>query len=206
MQSTINWGALSGISVLLLACSPQPPTPMKTLPAISSEAWAQQDVATNVQDWDRAATKIADELEHNSMLVGKLRDSGSAKSRAASGNTFFIRVENDSMFLRQLKAALETEICDRGGATSESPIGAYTIDLRVDVVRWGSRLSSAPDVKRREAVWQATLLSGSKTALSVRQPFYIRDSDVALYENVPYVPSPNETLAQNARQLRYSSQ
>ena len=69
MQVPINWVLLGSVAALVSACSPQPPTIMKALPAAASEAWAPQDVATNVQDWDRAAKRIADGLEDHGMLA-----------------------------------------------------------------------------------------------------------------------------------------
>jgi hypothetical protein len=192
MQGSFNWVALGSVGALVLACSAQPlvisaqpPAIMKISPPFWFEAWAPQDVATNVQDWDRAARMIADGLAEHGMLAGGLPGAGYAQSRSSPGNTFFLRFQQDSMFLQQLKEALETEITNRGGTTTALPAGAFVIDLRVDVIQWGSRLSSQPYMLRSEAVWQAALLSGGKTVLSIRQPFYIRDADVPLYENIP---------------------
>jgi hypothetical protein len=203
MQGPVDWVALGSVGALVLACSAQPPAIMKTLPPFSFEAWAPQDVATNVQDWDRAARNIADGLADHGMLAVRLPGAGTAQSRSSPGNTFSIRVQQDSMFLQQLKAALETEITNRGGTTTDLPTGAFVMDLRVDVVQWGSRLITQPDVPRREAVWRAALLSGGKIVLSFRQPFYIYDADIPLYE---YIPPPDEVLARTARPLRYSAQ
>jgi hypothetical protein len=201
MRKAINWVTLASAGALVIGCSASPPTPMKTLPAMSSEAWAPQDVATNVQDWDRAAAKIADGLEYNGMLGS--RYSQSHPSSSNPGNTFLLRIQGGSMFLRQLKGAVETEITRRGGTTSDSPNGAIIIDLRVDVVQWGSRLHSEPGVLRRAGVWQAAVLSGNKTALSFRQPFSIYDSDLPLYQQTS---SLDQALARTARPLHYGIQ
>ena len=63
MQVATNLAAIGGAVALVAACSAEPPTIMKTLPPVASEAWVPQDIATNVQDWDRAAKRIADGLE-----------------------------------------------------------------------------------------------------------------------------------------------
>jgi hypothetical protein len=203
MQVATNLAAIGGAVALVAACSAEPPTIMKTLPPVASEAWVPQDIATNVQDWDRAAKRIADGLEVNGLLVGGPPAEGQAQSQTAPGRSFFLQVQQDSQFLRQLKGALETEITSRGGTTSDSPTGSLIMVLSVDVVQWGSRWSWQPGVLRREAVWQAALLSGGKTALSFREPFYIFNSDISLYQRVS---APDEVLASTARRLQYRAQ
>ena len=204
MHAAIRWAALGGIATLTQACTTQPLVTWKMIPGFGMEPWAPQDLATNVQDWDRAAHKIVEGLEANGLVADRSSGTGSPKAAAAPANTFFLRLHGDSVFLLQLKGALESEITSRGGATSDSPAGAYTLDLRVDVVRWGSRLSSQPYTARREAVWQASLISDNRRiVLSFREPFYIKDSDIALYERAS---PPDETLANMARPLRYRTQ
>ena len=103
MHVATNLATLGGAVALVAACSAEPPTIMKTLPPLTSEAWAPQDIATNVQDWDRAAKRIADGLEVSGLLVGRSPAEGQSQSQAAAGHTFFLRVQQDSQFLRQLK-------------------------------------------------------------------------------------------------------
>jgi hypothetical protein len=43
---------------------------------------------------------------------------------------------------------------------------------------------------------------GQMTALSFREPFYIYDSDIPLYEEVS---GPDEALTQSARPIRFST-
>jgi hypothetical protein len=81
-------------------------------------------------------------------------------------------------------------------------MGGVEIDLRVDVVPWGSRRTDEPNVLRREAVWQATVQMGQMTTLSFREPFYIYDSDIPLYEEIP---GPDAALLQSARTLQFST-
>jgi hypothetical protein len=198
MHAAMKWITVCGIAMLGASCSPEPRQIMKIstidVPsAITAEKW--QDVATNVQDWDRAAAKIAKGLEDAGMFP-------SPQSPAAARNAFFIKTQQHSTFLSQLQGALETEITNRGGTISASAGGAFRIDLRVDVVQWGSGLYlfGGP---RFEAVWQATMMSGDRIVLSFREPFYISGSDVSLYQ---IVSRPDEDLARNARRLRYMTQ
>jgi hypothetical protein len=168
--------------------APQPPQIVKMAPAIAYETWAPQDFATNVQDWDRAATRIADGLRSNGLLGG------------TEPHAFSVKPEQDSMFLRQLSGALKNQIISRGG-----PAFDMTIELTVDVVPWASRPGSAPYVPRREAVWQATAWAGGKV-MSFREPMYIFESDVGLYVLLPPPPpSQGQVLASTARPLRYST-
>jgi hypothetical protein len=181
----------------IAACSPEPPAVMKALPPLTIETWAPQDLATNVQDWDRAAAKIASSLVANGLLP-ELRQPGTTPSER-----FFLHAENGSPFLKQLRGALETDITMRGGTVTDFPAGAVTIDLGVDIVEWGSRLSAQPGLLRREAVWQAKVMSGNQIALSIREPFYIFPSDEPLYQTGLM---PDEALAMSARPLRYTTQ
>jgi hypothetical protein len=104
------------------------------------------------------------------------------------------------MFLRQLDGALENEIIRRGGAT-----GDMNVDLKVSIVPWGSRLDSQPYTPRREGIWQARVEVG-KDVMSFREPFYMLDSDVGLYAQLPAPPpSPDQVLASTARPLRYTT-
>jgi hypothetical protein len=106
----------------------------------------------------------------------------------------------DLVFLQQFKGAVQNEIIRRGG-----PAVDMNVDLTVDVVSWGSRLASQPDVPRHEAVWQATVIVGDKT-MSFREPFYIFESDVRLYAHrPPSPPSAAEDLGRTARPIRYTT-
>jgi hypothetical protein len=196
MGRTASFAILTSTVAALMACSPQPPVIMKALSLPVIETWALQDLATNVQDWDRAAAKIAAGLTANGLLPGY------GQPRSPSENRFLLHIQSDSPFLRQLREALETEITARGGTVSDFPAGAVTVELRVDVVAWGSRLSSQPGVPRLEAVWQAKVLSGNQIALSFREPFYIYASDEPLYQTGLL---PDERLVMTARPLRYST-
>lgn len=90
MQVATNLATLGGAVALAAACSAEPPTILKTLPPIASEAWVPQDIATNVQDWDRAAKRIADGLEVNGLLVGRTPGEGQAQSQTAAPRSFFL--------------------------------------------------------------------------------------------------------------------
>jgi hypothetical protein len=212
---------------VLAACAVQPPQIVKTAPISSKhETWAPQEVATNVQDWDRVAVKIADGLQNNGLLTGQngqlisrnnLRVSQltSTATDAAAGlpaveqdlvgnqsrrYVFLVKPTHNSVFLHQLTGAVENEVINRGG-----PVADMNVDLTVDVVPWGSRLQSQPYEQRREAVWQATVTVGDKI-MSFREPFYISPSDVGLYAQLPPPPpSADEELRGSARPLRYTT-
>nr|WP_294546155.1 hypothetical protein [uncultured Rhodopila sp.] len=210
----------------LASCAAQPPQIAKTLPLPpKTETWEPQEVATNVQDWDRAAKRFADGLQnqglltyqtgqragHNDMRVSQLTSTATDAVRGSStfeqnlvgepsrGHAFSVKLAHDSVFLRQMQGAIENEVIGRGG-----PAADMHVDLTVDVVPWGSRLQSQPSEQRREAVWQATVTAGDKI-MSFREPFYIYESDVKLYAQQPPQSSPDEELRNSARPLRYTT-
>jgi hypothetical protein len=98
------------------SAAPQPPHIVKLAPPIAYETWAPQDLATNVQDWDRAATMIADGLQSNGLL-------GRTELHA-----FSVKPDQAPMFLRQLSSALKNQMINRGVPFD------MTIELTVDVV------------------------------------------------------------------------
>ena len=107
--------------------APQPPYIAKIAPAIAYEIWAPQDLATNIQDWDRVAAKIADGLQSNGLLGG------------SELHAFVVKPKQTSMFLLDNSAdALNDQIIKRGVPFD------MTIELTVAVVPWASRLSSEP--------------------------------------------------------------
>jgi hypothetical protein len=156
----IRWAALAAIGTVS-GCAQQPTVTAHTA-ALRIDAWKPQDQAVYVQDWDCAAQRIADGLTNHSLL----RPANAQAPDPAPGGVlpksdppvtspvFFIRTDQDTIFLRQLKAALETEITSKGGLIANVPgMGGVEINLRVDVVPWGSRRNDEPYVLRREAVW-----------------------------------------------------
>nr|WP_294519204.1 hypothetical protein [uncultured Rhodopila sp.] len=210
----------------LASCAAQPPQIAKILPIPpKTETWAPQQVATNVQDWDRAAKKVVDSLQNQGLLsdqtgqragrndvrVSQLTSIATDAVRGSStfeqnlvgepsqGHALSFRLAHNSMFLRQMQGAIENEVISRGG-----PAADMRVELTVDVVPWGSRLRSQPSEQRREAVWQATVTAGDKI-MSFREPFYIFESDVGLYAQSPQQPSPDEELRNSARPLRYTT-
>ena len=222
MRPYARWAALAAIGAVS-ACAGPPATLHVNIPPFQIDAWDPQYRAVYVQDWDHAAQKIADGLtDHNLMrpinaqVAEATYSTGGfllkSESPPATSPVFFIRIDQNwatgagggagggpprpSMFLRQLKAALETEITRRGGLIANAPGMGVEVDLRVDVVRWGSLRDDEPYALRREAVWQATVSMGQMTALSFREPFYISDSDIPLYEDESgLAPGPLRTVA-----------
>lgn len=201
MPRVTVWVA-SGAAVLLSGCAPQPPAVLKVGLPLPLEPSGVQDVATNVQDWDRVAQKIADELSASGILPARPGVNCNAPDLSTLHDVFYVHVQQESAFLQQATGALEAEITCRGGAIATSPAGSYVIDLRVDVVRWGSRSTFQPDVLRREAVLNASIVLGDRV-LVAKRAFYIYDSDIPLYENVP---DAGEAFAGLAHPLRYSTQ
>ncbi len=178
----------------------QPPQVAKMWPPLQVEMWRPQDEATNVQDWERAARRVAEGLEAAGMLPG-WRPGGAGEAARPGGEVpFMIRVSQDTAFLEQMKGALQAEIIGRRGSVTVSPQRAFVIDLKVDVIRWGSRAVVEPHVPRREAVWSATITSGTSVLVAFRAPFYIHESDIPLYAQVV---TPGEAMARAARPLRY---
>jgi hypothetical protein len=208
--------------IALAACSspqPQPPQIVKLAPtAPASETWASQEAVTNVQDWDRMAARIAHSLQNEGFLVSRATSTANRVevASAAPGAAAFehsltfeqprthrvsVNVGNNSMFLRQLRSALQHEIIRRG-----DPANDINVDLSVGVVSWGSRLHSQPYEPRLEAVWQATVTVDGKPTASFREPFYIFASDFGLYTQLPpSPPSPDQELASTARALHYTT-
>ena len=217
------------VAAALAACTvqPHPPQIAKTAPFPAKlETWEPQESATNVQDWDRAARKIADGLQNNGLLMGQNGQIGSNSDlrvsqltttatdvtpglptfeqnvvgKQPSGHSFSFSPTPNSVFLHQMKSAVENEVVSRGG-----PVADMNVNLTVDVIPWGSPLHSEQYEQRVEAVWQATVTVGDKK-MSFREPFYISASDVGLYAQLPPPPpSQAEQLRSSARPLRYTA-
>ena len=197
--------------VALVGCAPQPPQIVKALPPSAFETWTPQETVTNVQDWDRVATKIADGLQAGGLLrspptvtagavAGAIAFDQALVASQPHGHAFSANYDRNSMFLRQVDGALENEIIGRGGTT-----GDMHVDLAVGIVPWGSRLDSHPYTPRYEGVWQAKVQVGDKV-MSFREPFYMLASDLGLYVQLPASPSsPDQVLAGTARPLRYTT-
>jgi hypothetical protein len=189
--------------VALVGCAPQPPQIVKTLPPMAFEPWAPQEFATNVQDWDRVATKIADKLEAGGLLrVSTTVNLVTGQPRPQLS----VHYDPSSTASRQVADAIYNEIINRGGLVTD-----VQVDLKVSIVSWGSRLDSQLYSPRREGVWLATLRIGQtgetgEYVMSYREPFYVLDSDVGLYVQLPAPPlSPDQALAATARPLSYTA-
>jgi hypothetical protein len=194
----------------VVGCASQPPQIVKTLPPPAFETWAPQDSSTNIQDWDRVATRIADGLQAR----GLIHSSSTADDPPATapvvfnatvvgtqplGHSVTYNYDHNSTFSQQVVNALDYEVDRRGGA-----IDNMHVDLEVSIVPWGSRLDSQPYTPRREGVWQATVQVGSNHPTSFREPFHILNSDIGLFvELPPPPPTVDQTLAATARPLQY---
>ena len=186
--------------VALAGCAPQPPQIVKSLPPPAFETWAPQEFATNVQDWDRVATKVADKLQAG----GLLRSPTTVNLVADQPHPrVLVKYEPNSIASREVADAIYSEIVSRGGLATE-----LQVDLAVSIVPWGSRLDLQPYTPRREGIWHATVRLGGtgEMVMSYREPFYVLDSDVGLYVQLPVPPpSPDQALAATARPLSYTT-
>ncbi len=187
MRNLVAVWYLGGL-LILSACTDEPPFPNKTAGPITAEPWSTQDRATNVQDWDRVAQKIAAAMQQRGLLA--------APPAGAAGPPFYLHPMEESPFLGEVSVALAAEILQHHGRVATSPDGAITIDLAADIVSWGSRRDDDPYRQRTEVVWTASILSGNELSMVVREPIYIFASDVSLYG----------TFSRPVRQLHYSTQ
>lgn len=194
-------GLCVGGAILLTACAPQPGLPPKIVGLPIAENWVQQDQATNVQDWDRAAGKIADAMQNKGLLATAPSPHGIHGISPATTGPIYVDSRQRSTFIREFTDALKSEILRRNGVVSTSPLGSQVIELDVDIVPWGSRLIRDPDRVRTEAVWKASLVSQGRVLMNIREPFYILASDVPLYTDFSQDFGP---LARAARPLRYA--
>lgn len=203
--------------VAVVGCASQPPQIVKTLPPPAFETWEPQELITSVQDWDRVAAKIADSVQANGLLRSPPMVAGSATTGVVvfdqslvrsqpRGHAFSANYDHYSTFSQQVVNALENEVYRRGGA-----VGDMHVDLAVNIVPWGSRLDSQLYTPRREGVWQATVRVGDQRVgeqrvMSFRAPFYVLDSDIGLYVQLPAPPpTPDQALAATARPLSYTT-
>jgi hypothetical protein len=116
--------------VALAGCAPQPPQIVKSLPPPAFETWAPQEFATNVQDWDRVATKVADKLQAG----GLLRSPTTVNLVADQPHPrVLVKYEPNSIASREVADAIYSEIVSRGGLATE-----LQVDLAVSIVPWGS--------------------------------------------------------------------
>lgn len=181
LMSKIGRSLCVGGIVLLIGCTDEPLRAQKMFGPMSMHNWAEQDRATNVQDWHGMAQKIADGMQARGLLAAAPNMSSSPAYNAVVQRPFFVRSDQNTPFVRELGQALKTEIMQRGGLIAASDTRAQIIDVGVNVVSWGSRLNSNPDRLRTEAVWFASINSQNNMLMTIQEPFYIFDSDIPLY-------------------------
>jgi len=194
----------AGVAASLAACADEPLIGQKTFGPTTVGQWAQQDQATNVQDWHQMARKIADGLQVRGLLATAPEVPASSTTSTFAQKPFYIHSDQNTGFVRELSQALKAEILLREGLVATSANRAYVVDLSVNVVVWGSRQKSDPFRVRSEAVWHATINSGDRVLMTVQEPFYIFTSDIQQYVDVPEAPDPSLQLARIARPLSYS--
>ena len=186
--------------VFLMGCTDEPLRAQKMFGAIKMHNWAEQDQATNVQDWHGMAQKIADGMQARGLLATTATMSTNAAYDIAVQKPFFVRSDQNTPFVRELSQALKTEILQRGGLVTTSETRAEIIDVGVNVVSWGSRLTSDPDRLRTEAVWFASISSHNNILMTIQEPFYIFDSDIPLYAQIIDL---GQQIAPTVRPLSY---
>ena len=194
----------AGVAALLAACVDEPMIGQKSSGPTTIGQYLQQDQATNVQDWHQMARKIADGLQARGLLATAPEASPSSTISTFIQTPFYIRSDQNTGFVRELRQALKAEILLRDGLVATSANRAYVVDLSVNVVVWGSRQKSDPFRVRSEAVWHATINSGDRVLMTVQEPFYIFTADIQHYVDVQEAPNPSLQLARIARPLSYS--
>jgi len=186
--------------LFLISCTDEPLRTQKMFGKMSMQNWAEQDRATNVQDWHRMAQKIADAMQARGLLAGAPVMSPSEVHSVPVPQRFYVGSEQNTPFVRELGQALKTEILQRGGSLAASSSRAQVVDLGVNVVSWGSRAKSEPERVRTEAVWIASITSQDRVLMTLQEPFYIFDADIPQYVQIN---NPGQQLARIARPLLY---
>lgn len=89
-----------------------------------------------MRDWDSVAQQIVTEMAQR----GLLPDPVNPQTVMVARYPYYISLSApDSLFLHEVRSALQSEILHRGGTVKLSPAGAMLINLDVDIVRWGGR-------------------------------------------------------------------
>jgi hypothetical protein len=184
-------------AALLAACTDEPHRVGRFMALPTVTGWAAQDQATNVQDWQRMSGKIVDGLQSH----GLLSSVSIAPGAPAATGPFYISATQNTPFVREIGRAVRNEIIRRGGIVVTSPAGAYVVDLRADVINWGSRAVSNPYRERTEGIWNASIHSGGRVLMEIQEPFHTYASDIPQYVELP---SPELQPARDIRPLRYA--
>jgi len=144
----------------LAGCTDEPLRTQKMFGMMTMQNWAEQDRATNVQDWHRMAQKIADAMQARGLIAVAPVMSPRQVHSAPVQQSFYVHSEQNTPFVRELSQALKTEIMQRGGSVAASSSRAQIVDLGVNVVSWGSRAKSEPErvsvrlgTRLQRAVW-----------------------------------------------------
>jgi hypothetical protein len=199
MSRVASGFCVSGI-VFLIGCTDEPLRAQKMPGPTTVQNWAQQDQATNVQDWHRMAQKIADAMQARGLLAAPTDRSSGVTRSATVPQPFYVHSGQNTPFVRELGLALKTEILQRGGSLATYSSSAQIIELGVNVVAWGSRVRSDPERLRAEAIWFASINSQDRVVMTIQEPFYIFASDIPHYVQAG---DSEQTLPRIARPLLY---
>ena len=174
-------GALIIILPLLSGCA---------RPAVVPKPFAFQERENALRDWELISTKIADSLSDHGLLPPHDPGKPPAPPILMPGQ-FYVHVQAPlSTFLRQVADALEAEILARGGQVSRSPANSIVVNLDIQAVRFDAPpLESGgwlgpPVFQPRtdwEAMWKATIVTGTNVTLLTEAPIYVRAGDAGFY-------------------------
>jgi hypothetical protein len=171
-------------------------------PAVTVKAFALQSSENTVRDWDDIAQAIAAGL----VASGLLPKPG-WQVPATVPVPVFIRVcAPDSTFIRAVADSLASDVLASGGTVARTAEGATVVNLDVTLLAWGPRdkppgliglgvafLGIGPvsdlivamiPTMNAEAIWDATVMTGDRVVMKLREPVYIRQPDIPLYAKV----------------------
>jgi hypothetical protein len=159
-------------------------------PAVVPKPFAFQERENSLRDWTLISTKIADSLSDHGLLPP--HDPGKPQSAPIMPpGPFYVHTQAPlSTFLKQVADGLESEILKRGGQVSRSPANCIVVNLDVQPVRFSAPvhepggLLGPPIFQPRtdwEAMWKATIISGTTVTLLDEAPVYVRHWDAGFY-------------------------
>jgi hypothetical protein len=159
-------------------------------PAVVPKPFAFQERENALRDWTLISTKIADSLSDHGLLPPHDPGKPPAPPIMIPG-PFYVHVQAPlSTFLRQVADALESEVLARGGQVSRSPANSIVVNLDIQAVRFdaparepGGWLGPWEFQPRTdwEAMWKATIVTGTSVTLLDEAPIYVRNGDAGFY-------------------------
>jgi hypothetical protein len=151
---------------------------------VELKAPAPQPEADATWDWQNVARRIALDMSERGLLPANPTTASETQKLP-----YYIYVAGpSSAFLHEARRSLQTEILARGGAVSDTPAGAVTINLTSDLVYWPSAYLHHDSAPSSEVAWEASITSGDRVIFDVRYPMYVSTLDTGLYTEPPVGP------------------